>query len=643
MNKTPFLSLFFLSLLVFFHQPAFSQSEVNRGVKNKVLLYPQNGQIQQVSLYDNSYALVIGMSKYKHWRPLAGPVKDVEEVGAVLKDHGFDVQVEMDLTGEELERKINQFIKKHGLDGNNRLLVYFAGHGETLVATDKREIGYIVPVDAPLTDQNEKEFKQVALSMQRIQSFADEIQTKHAMFVFDSCFSGQLLSTRDGRIIPPYIGEYLDNPVRQFISSGSGNQKVPDDSLFRRFFVEGLRGAADIDGDGYITGSELAKFLYMRVTVDSTRYQTTQYGRIQNTNLERGDMVFFLTQNAGGANEEQAWTAAKSKNTYQDYMVFINSFRNGKYFQEAVQSLLRIERAKAPETLLGSVVKETAVRDRDLKKTLFEFTTVNPGYTATLVDKTKMTNDSVDVELGKSLNLKLVRVPAGSFQMGSNRATEEKPIREVKVNEFYMSAFEITQKQWEAVAQMGKIRVDLPPKPAADLVGDNLPVVGITWEEAEEFCQRLSRFTGKIISLPSEAEWEYAARAGTETPFYFGSRVTAEIVNFNAAVDSKEGAKGLRRNRLIEVGSLGVANKYGLYDMHGNAAEWVQDGWEETYEKAPTDGSARVGSPHNKVIRGGSYVLVAGRVCSTCRAFEGRTMSSELIGFRVVLRSPVLN
>jgi formylglycine-generating enzyme required for sulfatase activity/uncharacterized caspase-like protein len=639
------ISIPFFCVCVFifiFHQLILSQE---RGVENKILTFVQNGQFSQVKLYDNSYALVIGMSKYRFWDQLKGTIRDTEEVKTVLTEQGFNVQVELDLTGAELENKINQFIKNYGLDGNNRLIIYFAGHGNTLVATDKREVGYIVPIDAPLPETNETEFKRVALSMQKLKSFADEIQTKHALFIFDSCFSGQLLSYRDGQIIPPSIGEYLNNPVRQFITSGSSNQRVPDDSAFRRYFVLGLRGDADLDKDGYITGSELAKYLYKKVTDDSSRRQTPQYGRSQDANLDKGDMVFFLKENDTGLSEEQAWSKAKNENTIQSYTVFLNSYKNGKYFQESINSLIEVSKNIIPTKPSDERQNQQTIVSRNLAPTIkpFEFTTLNITPSGSETEKTKTTNDSFEEDLGGGVKLRLVKIPGGRFKMGSDRTPDEKPIHEVTVQEFYMGTFEITKKQWETVAKFEKVKTLLLKDPFANIVGDNYPVVNITWEDAEEFCHRLYNRTGRLYSLPTEAEWEYAASAGTNTPFFFGPRIKPEIVNFNAGIDSNEGVKGVYRNHLVEVGSLGVANKFGLFDMHGNVAEWCLDGWENTYEKAPIDGTARPGSQTKKVIRGGSYTLIAQRLCSTCRDSQNLDESSEQLGFRVVMRSPIFS
>jgi formylglycine-generating enzyme required for sulfatase activity len=139
--------------------------------------------------------------------------------------------------------------------------------------------------------------------------------------------------------------------------------------------------------------------------------------------------------------------------------------------------------------------------------------------------------------------------------------------------------------------------------------GDNLPVGGISWYEAMEFCARLSKATGTTYRLPSEAEWEYACRARTTTMFAFGQTITAEVVNFKGLYSYGSEQKGPNREQPTPVGALGVANGFGLYDMHGNVWEWCLDNWHTSYNGAPADGSAwvRGGDTESRVRRGGSW------------------------------------
>ncbi|MGF1493950.1 MAG: SAV_2336 N-terminal domain-related protein [Microcoleaceae cyanobacterium] len=199
-------------------------------------------------------------------------------------------------------------------------------------------------------------------------------------------------------------------------------------------------------------------------------------------------------------------------------------------------------------------------------------------------------------DLGEGVQLELVEIPAGSFLMGSpedepERYKDESPQHEVTVSEFLMGRFPITQAQWRAiVTQVPRIQRDLKPDPSR-FKGDNRPVEQVSWKDAVEFCARLSQYTNQIYRLPSEAEWEYACRAGTTTPFHFGENISSELANYQGTVIYNDGPKGEYRRETTPVGSFEVANAFGLYDMHGNVWEWCADPWHSSYEgEPPNDG-----------------------------------------------------
>jgi uncharacterized caspase-like protein len=246
---------------------------------------------QTVELYEESHALVIGMIKYQSgWRPLPGVESDVVAIGDLLKAHGFTVRVERDLTRDAFDRTLRQFIAAHGMQLRNRLLIYFAGHGHTQTASDGRQFGYIVPVDAPSPLKDPTGFRSRAISMDQIEVYAREIESRHAMMVFDSCFSGTLFDV--SRALPGAIASNLGQPVRQFITSGSAGQEVPDTSEFRRQFVAALQGEADLTNDGYISGTELGLFLEDRVASYTRQAQTPKFGKIRDGRLDKGDIIF---------------------------------------------------------------------------------------------------------------------------------------------------------------------------------------------------------------------------------------------------------------------------------------------------------------------------------------------------------------
>jgi formylglycine-generating enzyme required for sulfatase activity len=169
--------------------------------------------------------------------------------------------------------------------------------------------------------------------------------------------------------------------------------------------------------------------------------------------------------------------------------------------------------------------------------------------------------------------------------------------------------------------------------------GDNLPVERVSWEEAMEFCARLSKKTGRVYRLPSEAQWEYACRAGTTTPFAFGETISAEIVNYDGNYPYGSGQKGEYRGTTMPVGSLGVANGFGLYDTYGNVWEWCQDVWHDNYKESPVDERSwnTGGDPNYGVLRGGSWHDFPASFCSYERRWYVPGSGRPDLGFRVVI------
>jgi formylglycine-generating enzyme required for sulfatase activity len=230
----------------------------------------------------------------------------------------------------------------------------------------------------------------------------------------------------------------------------------------------------------------------------------------------------------------------------------------------------------------------------------------------------------------------------GSPKEEENSMDSERPQHEVTIEPFFMGKYQVTQAQWRFVAQLPQVNRELEQDPS-HFKGDNRPVEQVSWYDAVEFCDRLSQYTGRTYRLPSEAEWEYACRAGTTTPFHFGETITTDLVNYNGNYTYGNGVKGVYRKETTEVGSFGVANNFGLYDMHGNVYEWCLDDWHENYTDAPADGSAWFSSDDKlsdktgrTVLRGGSWYFDA-RFCRSAFRFRlSRDVRYDLYGFRVV-------
>lgn len=159
----------------------------------------------------------------------------------------------------------------------------------------------------------------------------------------------------------------------------------------------------------------------------------------------------------------------------------------------------------------------------------------------------------------------------------------------------------------------------------------------VSWYQAVEFCERLSRYSGQDYRLPTEAEWEYACRASTETLFYCGETITTDQANYDGDYTFGKGPKGQYREKTTTVGSF-AANSLGLYDMHGNVWEWCLDNWHEDYKNAPTDGTAWLDKNDNYrlVLRGGAWDNYPRYCRSASRDWNVPDLQGDNIGFRVV-------
>jgi formylglycine-generating enzyme required for sulfatase activity len=258
-----------------------------------------------------------------------------------------------------------------------------------------------------------------------------------------------------------------------------------------------------------------------------------------------------------------------------------------------------------------------------------------------VISRSQQTAQYFVEDLGNKVKLNMVLIKSGSFMMGTPENEEgsmdsERPQHKVTVPTFFMGQYPITQAQWKAVASLPQVKRSFKSDPSR-FKGANRPVERVSWFDAVEYCDRMTQYTGRIYRLPSEAEWEYACRAGTTTPFHFGETITPELANYNAKYIYGRGAKGIARQETTDVGSFGVANAFGLYDMHGNVWEWCGDHWHSKYEGAPTDGSAWTDNDNDsRLLRGGSWNYYPGFCRSGCRYNYNPDDDNYYIGFRVV-------
>ena len=294
------------------------------------------------------------------------------------------------------------------------------------------------------------------------------------------------------------------------------------------------------------------------------------------------------------------------------------------------------------------------------------------------IKRQKRQGTAIIEPLEPDIDLELIEIPSGNFIMGSpeeelDSFDRERPQHQVTVSSFLMGRYPITQEQWRIVAGWPEVERTLDSDPSEfteNYEGRDRwtrPVEQVSWEDAKEFCARLSKKTKKEYRLPTEAEWEYACRAVISDPdsrasqssvvneeltverwnqqynqpFHFGETISTEIANYYGKATYGEGVKGEYRSQTTPVGYFSVANAFGLSDMHGNVLEWCEDDWHDNYGNAPTDGKAWVsGKSSSKVLRGGSWGNYPGYCRSAYRINNARGNRYIDVGFRVVCVAP---
>ncbi len=577
-----------------------------RGVHRQVLkAIPTDGD-EPISLYRESHALLIGASRYTVWSELPSIPNELDAVADALTDSGFSVERLIDPDSRGLKEGIVDFINNFGYEPENRLLIYFSGHGHTV-----RDKGFLLPVDIPLPDDRQN-FRRKALPMTQVLAWAKDMEAKHVLFVFDSCFSGSVFKSRSmPKDKDRYIRKVTAEPVRQFITAGSANEEVPAKSTFTPAFVAAIRGEGDLNNDGYITGSELG--VHLSQLVPQFVEQNPQYGKIREYELSRGDFVFFsqqtrepepvpekrlsavefppLAELPADTIEVMVWQSSEKGDSLTEYRGYLKRYPAGLF---ATIALARIENL------------EKAVADRIVasKKQQFRL----------------------------RFEPEMVLIPSGRLVMGStNGADNERPVHTVEISGFEISKYEITFDEFDEFTQ-ATVREN---RDDGGWGRGNRPVVNVPWEMAQEYVQWLSSRTDKKYRLPIEAEWEYAARAGSQEDYSFGSETDSLCdyanMTFKSTVCQEE------HKYTAPVGSF-LANNWGLHDMHGNVWEWTEDCWHQDYSDAPGIAQAwtQSGECDQRVVRGGAWYSDVAQLRSAARNKNRAVSSNDSTGFRVV-------
>lgn len=308
--------------------------------------------VAKPSFYGHSYALVIGNDDYTNgWPKLGTAVKDAELVSAALTKQGYDVETLFNTNSVTLQNSLRQFFIVKGKEPDARLLLWFAGHGQTLNGE-----GFIVATDTPATSDDS--FKLSAIHMRDFGSWVRLADSKHVLAIFDSCFSGTVFAQQRGA--PPSITRAISQPVREFLTSGDADQAVFDNGLFRDLFIRSINGeeSADLNGDGYLTASELGYFMSDRMTNVTNAMQTPRYGKLMDKNYNQGEFILAVlnpgqtidtaqAQLKSSDNEPLVWKSATDINSIEAYQAYLKRYPQGAFADLAYVQIMNLKEGRA--------------------------------------------------------------------------------------------------------------------------------------------------------------------------------------------------------------------------------------------------------------------------------------------------------
>jgi formylglycine-generating enzyme required for sulfatase activity len=450
----------------------------------------------------------------------------------------------------------------------------------------------------------------------------------------------------------------LGGKGRAILTSSSSTQFSfqPDGemSIYTRYLVEGIEtGAADRDGDRKISIDELHEYAALKVSQESPNmtpafYPVEQGGKIYIAKVAqaKNDPRLVYRRELESRIVDGKWSiparrlldslrvrlelsAEDAEQIKADVLKpILARARKLEEYEELLKEMLEERNPPTTQELKDLRdyqkdhlrLRDEDVADIDRKHELIVTSKIRNLANNELIIVKEYKPQNLILDLPNGVKLELVDIPAGSFSMGSADYDDEKPIHKVNLKAFKIGKYPITQKQYQSV--MGNN--------PSNFKGDNLPVEKVSWDDAIAFCKKISKTTGQKLSLPSEAQWEYACRAGSIGEYYFGGDVNQ--------LEKYAWYNGNSERKTHPVGEK-LANSWGLYDMHGNVWEWCEDLWHENYNGAPNDGSAWLKDykQNSRSLRGGSWDYGVIHCCSAYRSrFDAVTRRSNF-GFRVVV------
>jgi formylglycine-generating enzyme required for sulfatase activity len=607
--------------------------------------------------YADSWAVIIGINDYQHPRvpKLGYAVNDAMAVERALLSQGFRrdrifTMIDAKATKAEIERVLADDLRAR-VGPEDRVLMFFAGHGKTDKIRSGEEEGYLIPVDG-----DPGRLFSTAISMSSLRSISDRLPAKHILFVVDACYSGYAVFNRN--ISDDLLEEMVRKPAIQILTAGRQSDQAQERSghgVFTEVLIRGLQGEAFSDKT-WLSLEELGVWMKQRVFAESNKKQLPQFGNLS------GEGQFVFTRPAA-----QAAAVSPPRVERRPPLTIEDEVKPGSL---AVSSRVPGVEVWLGDQKIGETRAGHVLVARQLPPGVYKVTGRKPGHKdwerEVRVEADARAEVPIDIEPlrdepsrgGSAKTIKaedgvtMVLVQAGEFWMGSADGDDkERPRRRVTLGGFHIDVHEVTNGQFRAFVEgRGYERQDLwtsmgwrwrKKDPGPETVKDikqpafwvdprwndpRQPVVGVSWHEADVYC----RLVGK--RLPTEAEWEKAARGTEGAKYPWGEFWEPHRVNSDQS----------RADRTSAVGSYpSGASPYGVLDMAGNVAEWVADWYHrDYYKRSPDRNPTGPELGEEKVVRGGSWDSNAKDLRATARRNEKPDERTRKIGFRCVKESP---
>ena len=554
-----------------------------------------------VALATGRVALVVGNSTYAHIGRLPNPANDAADVSAALARLGFEVTMTLDAGLSELNQALRQFTRRSA--GADMALVFYAGHG-----LEMDGVNYVVPVDARLERDADVRFETVTLN----DLLAVTAGASLRLVILDACRNNPLARS-------------MQRTVASRSVSGGSFGELNEDLLGDETLVAyaAAAGTTAADGQGRnspYTAALLAHLeqplelsaLFRRVraqVLEATRGEQRphEYASLLREHYLGGasdpgtaPVADGVSATVAAQQETVFWQSIVNSTAAADFEAYLRQYPAGAFRALATTRLARL-RAGATDAPANRPAADQPVR-----------------------------REAGEVFRDCATCPKLVVIPAGRFRMGCvsgrNCDDDDRPVHDVEVASFALGVYEVTFEEYDRfAAATGR---DRPTDRGWGRGGR--PVIAVSWEDATGYASWLSDETGEWYRLPSESEWEYAARAGSTTRYAWGDDIGRNRANCDGCRSRWED------DRTAPAGSF-AANAWGLHDMHGNVWEWVEDCWHENYARAPGDGSAWTsgGNCGRRVLRGGSWVNSPRNLRSADRTWDDADNRRGYVGFRV--------